>query len=483
MLKKCLAGTAIAGLLSWAALTWAATLPDAKSLIGDASKAMGTDNLKTIEYSGSGADFSLGQAVNPSSPWPRFNDKSYTRLVDFEAPASRMERVRTQGENPPRGGGGQPLVGEQKAPPQIITANSPWQQQLDIWMLPPGFLRAAAMNNATVKSAKVNGKKYMVVSFMGQNKAMVNGYINDQNMVDRVETWLDNPVLGDMLFEADYSDYKDFNGIKFPTHILQKQGGYPVFELTITDVKTNVPAEIQAPPARGGGPGGPAGPATSQKLGDGVYLILGGYAAVAVDMKDYIVVIEGPQSEQRAQAIIDETKKLIPNKPIKYVVNTHHHFDHASGLRTFVAEGATVVTHQINKPYFEKVWANPHTLSPDRLSQSKVKPKFETMTEKKVMTDGNQVIELYRVQGSTHNDGMIMAYLPRVKVLVEADEFNPPANPNAPPPNPPNPYNVNLVENIDRLKLDVDRIIPIHYPADARVVGKSELLKAAGKTT
>ena len=104
----------------------------------------------------------------------------------------------------------------------------------------------------------------------------------------------------------------------------------------------------------------------SQKLADGVYLILPAYAALAVDFKDYIVVVEGPQSEERANAIIAEAKKDIPNKPIKYVVNTHNHFDHSSGLRTFIAEGATIITHQQNKAYYEKIFALPHTLNPDR---------------------------------------------------------------------------------------------------------------------
>jgi glyoxylase-like metal-dependent hydrolase (beta-lactamase superfamily II) len=258
--------------------------------------------------------------------------------------------------------------------------------------------------------------------------------------------------------------------------------------LAITDVKPNIDANIQPPQGRGrggfgggGGRGGANAETPTEKLADGVYLILGGYAAVAVEFKDHITVIEGPQSEERATQIIEATKKLIPTKPIKYVVNTHNHFDHASGLRTFVAEGATVITHQINKPYYEKVWATPHTLNPDKMAQSKAKPKFETMTEKKVLTDGEQTIELYRVDGSTHNDGMIMAYLPKLKILVEADEFNPPAQVATAPPASINPYNVNLEANIERLKLDVDRIIPIHYPNDSRKVSKAELMMAIGK--
>jgi glyoxylase-like metal-dependent hydrolase (beta-lactamase superfamily II) len=284
--------------------------------------------------------------------------------------------------------------------------------------------------------------------------------------------------LGDIPYETTFAGYKDFGGVKFPTHIVQKQGGYPVLDLTVTDVKPNVSANIQSaaapPPAAPGQP-------TSEKLGDGVYLILGGYAALAVDFKDYIVVIEGPQNDQRAEAIIAEAKRVIPNKPIKYVVNTHQHFDHAGGLRDFVAEGATVITHQMNKPYYEKVWANPHTLSPDRLAQNPKKPSFKTMTEKMVLTDGNHVIELYHLQNFGHNDGMIVAYLPKEKVLLEADGFNPPPQPLTKTPATISPFTASLAANIDRLKLDVQRIVPVHYPADNRKVSMSELQTAVGK--
>jgi glyoxylase-like metal-dependent hydrolase (beta-lactamase superfamily II) len=470
-----------------AALSVPAAAQDAKSVIAGASKAMGADNLKTVEYSGSGFDFAIGQAPNPNLPWPKFIDKTYTRQINFDTPASKMDRIRMQGENPPHGGGQQPIIGEQPQNQTIIVgANTPWVQQLEIWMMPQGFLRAAAAHNATAASQTVGGKKMTVVTFMGENKAKVNGYINDQNLVEKVETWIDNAVLGDLLFEAVYSDYKDFGGVKFPTKIVQRQGGHPILDLTISDVKPNAAVNIQPPQGRGGAPGGAPAPAAAagtptEKLAEGVYLILGGYASVAVDFKDGIVIIEGPQSDQRAEQIIAEAKKLIPNKPIKYVVNTHHHFDHSGGLRAFVAEGATVVTHEINKPYYEKTFVMPHTLAPDRLATSPKKATFETMTEKKVLTDGNHVIELHHLQGSGHNDGLLVAYLPKEKILIEADAFNPPAQMATAPPATVSPYTANLISAIDRLKLDFERVIPIHYPADNRAVAKAELMRAGGR--
>jgi glyoxylase-like metal-dependent hydrolase (beta-lactamase superfamily II) len=459
---------------------------DARRNVAAAAAAIGVDALRTVEFTATGYDFVLGQAYSPSSPWPRFVNISYTRAIDFQAPASRVDRVRIQGEHPPRGGGQQPVRGEQPQSQTIlVNANTPWQQQLEIWMTPHGFLRAAAARNAAARSRTIAGRTFTVVSFPGQNKAMVNGYVNDQNLVEWVETWFDDALLGDTPWEAVYSEYRDFGGVKFPMRIVQNQGGYPVFDLRVSSVRPNAPVTIQ-PQGRGGAAPAPQPPATPQeapaeKLADGVYLVGGGYASLVVDFKDYIVVIEAGQGEERSNAVIAAAKRLVPDKPIRYVVNTHHHIDHSRGLRTYVAEGAAIVTHRVNRPYFERVFAAPHTLNPDRLERSKRAPRFETLAAKKVMTDGNHVVELHHLEGNGHNEGLIVAYLPRERILVEADAYNPPAQPNAPVPSPVSPYTVNLVETIERLKLDVDRIIPVHLPADGRRVTRAELWRMAGR--
>jgi glyoxylase-like metal-dependent hydrolase (beta-lactamase superfamily II) len=484
MLKNAAAAVAFAVMLPWVG-----TAQDAKAVIASASAAMGVDQLRTVQYSATGFDFALGQSYNPQSPWPKFINKSYTRSVDFQVPASRVERVRLQGENPPRGGGQQPVRGEQpQAQTIVVDGNTPWLQQLEIWMLPHGFLRAAVRYNGSVKPQTVNGRRYNVVTFTGLNKAAVNGYLNEQNLVERVETLIDNPVLGDMPFEAVYSDYKDFGGVKFPTRIVQRQGGHPVFDLTVGDVRPNAPVTI-APPQGRGGPGAAGGPAggsqaaatPSEKIADGVYLILGGYASVAVEFKDHVAIVESGQNEARGEAVIAEAKRLVPNKPIRYIINTHHHFDHSSGLRPMVAEGATIVTHQVNRSFYERAFTSPRTLNPDRLSRAPRQPVFETMTDRKVMTDGNQVLELHHLAGNGHNEGFIVAWLPKQRILIEADAYNPPADANAPMPTPPSPYTVNLLENLERLRLDPARIIAVHYPADGRVVTKAELVKAVGR--
>ena len=472
MFKKCIAALGLA-----AALCVSAAAQDAKTVIANAANAMGADNLKTIQYSGSGTESSFGQAYDTKSGWPGFEVKTYTRTINFETPAWQIQRVNGDQPADRRGGGGAGAANQVV----IVNANTPWAQLADYYSTPFGFLRAAASMNSTVKSQTIGGKKYNVVSFTAPSKARVNGYIDDQNMIAKVETWVDTPLTGDTLLETTYLNYKDFNGVKFPTKIVQKQGDWAILDLNVAGAKPNVAANIQAPQGRGrGGEGGGAGgpqATSSLKLGDGVYAIAPAYASLAVEFKDFIVLFEAPQSEERTMAIINEAKKVIPNKPIKYVVNSHWHIDHSGGLRAAVAEGATIITHEMYKPWLEKALNTPHTLNPDKEQQVKNKVKIETMTEKKIITDGNQTIELYHQQGNLHTAGMIFGYVPKAKVLVEADGFNPPAQAGA--QGAISRHAPNLMDNIQRLKLNVETVVAIHYPADGRKVPFAEFEKAS----
>jgi glyoxylase-like metal-dependent hydrolase (beta-lactamase superfamily II) len=171
-------------------------------------------------------------------------------------------------------------------------------------------------------------------------------------------------------------------------------------------------------------------------------------------------------------------KKTVPNKPIKYVVNTHHHFDHAGGLGPFVAEGALVITHDVNKEFLAQSLAAPRTVQPDKVAQSGKKPTVEGMQDKRILSDGTRTVELHLIKGSVHHDGFIMAYLPKEKLLVEADAYTPGAA-NAAPPAQPNPLHVNLYDNIERLKLEVDQLLPLH----GRKVPLAELQKGIGKAS
>jgi glyoxylase-like metal-dependent hydrolase (beta-lactamase superfamily II) len=475
--------------VTFALLMLAGCARTAKNVVDDVGKEIGAGNLKSIQYSGSGYIYAIGQSFQPNDRYSKFNLKSYTRLVDYDKGALREEDVRTQFENPPRGGGVQPVIGERRAV-AFLSGDSAWnigangspaptsaaleERQLQLAITPHGWVKAAAAAaNPTMESKTEDGKPVTVVTFTLKGKYKVSGFVNDQNLLEKVDTWLPNPVLGDMLVETTYSDYKDSAGVKFPTKIVQTQGGFPVLELTVSEVQPNAAANIDVPEAVRSAPP-PAIRVESQKLGDGVWFLAGGtHNSVLVEFKDYVAVVEGPLDEGRSLAVIAEVKKLVPNKPIRYLINSHHHFDHSGGIRTYVAEGATIITHEMNRPYYEKTFAMPRTLSPDALSKNPKEAKFETVTDKYVLTDGARRLELYAVQGNGHNAGLLIAYLPKEKVLIEPDLFNPPP-PNTPPPPAVSPYTASLQETIKRLKLDVRQIAPLH----GRVVPVAELQKA-----
>jgi glyoxylase-like metal-dependent hydrolase (beta-lactamase superfamily II) len=480
MVKKLFVALPMLALLAGVALA-----QDAKTVLQNATKAMG--DVKSIQFSGTGHLSAVGQAWNPSSPWPETTVKSYTKTIDYGSQASREELVRNEGD-PPAKGGAAPFGGDQKQV-NMVSGQYSWNQpgnapqpavaaaeerQLQIWLTPHGFLNGAMQNNATAKK----GKGGTEVTFTAMGKFKVTGTIDSQNMVTKTETRIPNPVLGDMLVETDYSGYKDFGGVKFPATIVQKQGGHPLLDLAVTDVKANVPLDLSVPDAVKQAKLPPVA-VQSQKLGDGLWWLGGGsHHSVVVEYPTYITVIESPLNDERALAVIAEAKKLVPNKPIKYLVNTHNHFDHLGGVRAFVAEGAIVITNGMNKPYYEKIFKAPHTLAPDRLSQNPKKATYITVTDKYVLSDGGREIDVIHL-GDNHNEGMLVVYIPKEKVLVEADAFTPPA-PNGPPPAPRAlAFTKNLSANIERLKLDVVTIAPLH----GFVVPLAELEKLAGKGT
>jgi len=341
----------------------------------------------------------------------------------------------------------------------------------EIWSTPHGFLKAALANNATTKP--VNGG--IEVSFIINGKYRYVGIVNANNQVTQVSTWIDNPVLGDTLVETKFTDYKDFGGIQFPSQIVRTQGGHPVLDINVATAKANPPVDIKPPSDL---TKAPAVAVTSEKLADGVYYLTGGtHHSLAIDQTDHIVVIEAPLNEERSLAVIAKAKELIPNKPIKFLVNTHAHFDHAGGLRTFVDEGAEIVTIEPNQAYYQKVWAMPHSIKPDHLEASKKAPQFVSFNGKYVLTDGKRPIEIHSIAGNGHNDAFVLAYLPNEKILVEADAYTPAAA-NAPVPTTLNPYSVNLYENIQKLNLNVDKIAALHGP---RVVTLADLKTVIGQ--
>ena len=199
-----------------AALSVPGWAQDAKSILNAAAKAMGTDNLKTLQYSGSGSSYDeKGQHLVLSS---------YVRQMDLNAATSNVRLTRMQGTPP--------------APHtvnQTIAADSPWNVQFDFWLTPYGFMKGAIASDAAAEIKTVDGSPYRIVSFTLPSSHKVAGYINAMNMVERVEVRIDN----DVLIQGIYHSYEDFGGLKVPTIMVQKRSGELAQVLIVKDAKPN----------------------------------------------------------------------------------------------------------------------------------------------------------------------------------------------------------------------------------------------------
>ncbi len=456
---------------------------DARATLESASRALGAGTLRTLQYSAHGVSFAIGQSAVPGSAWPRFNIPSFTRAVNYETASLREEQVRSRAEMPPRGGG-VPAVGEARQI-ALVSGDLAWnvvgesvaaspvalvERQLQLWTTPHGVIWAAMASNATLQGR--------TIAFAVPGRYTVRATLDGSNLIEKVEAVLSSPVVGDMPIEIRYTDYREFGpaGVKFPTRIRQTAGGFPAVDFAVTDVLPNAPVDIQVPDAIRQATK-PYARVTSEAAADGVWYVTGGsHHSVVIEMKDHVIVVESPLNDERATAVIAEARRLVPSKPIRAVINSHHHFDHAGGLRAFAAEGIAVITHESNRAFFETALVAPATMTPDRQQAARRKVAVEGVRDKRVLTDGARAVEIHHMAGNTHADGLLLVYLPKERLLIQADAFTP-GPPNAPTPAIINPLSVDLADQITRLGLSVDRLLPLH----GRMVPLAELQRAIGR--
>jgi glyoxylase-like metal-dependent hydrolase (beta-lactamase superfamily II) len=389
-------------------------------------------------------------------------------------------------------------------------------RQLELAITPHGFLKTA-LASSDAKAIRMQyigasdfglsqfGRWVTIVSFTFLGKYKINGTIDDHNLVELVGTWFPNPVYGDMDYEMRYTQYKDFGGVKFPMLLHTHQGdprvnvAHNYYEYRVSSVKPNAPVTTMPVPEAVRAAVVQPARVESQRLADGVWMLGGGtHNSLLVAFKDYLAVVDAPNNEERSLAVIAEAARLVPGKPIQYVINTHHHFDHAGGLRTYLSQGTTIVTHESNKQYYLDIMFHPapRTLQPDRMALynpmywiSRRPPPIETVageprsTAKYVVTDGDRILEIDKVEDMSyelgdrsyaqgnHSVDMLIAYLPKEKILFNADLYSPPAQ--GAPPAAPTASMRTLQQNIKKLKLDVAQ----HVPAHGRVGTNEEFVR------
>jgi glyoxylase-like metal-dependent hydrolase (beta-lactamase superfamily II) len=491
---------------------------DPKPILAAAEKAIGADKLKCVTISGAGYSGQVGQQREAAwnVDWPRGELTNYRRVMNWEAGTMREEFDRKPGLNPASWKyglgwrGGTPLQRNSRqvfavsgkfawhmdgagAAPVAAHPDDAERWQLDLWINPPGFLKAAKLPGANPRAiwrwelgesgrdgATTVPERVTVVAITMLGKYRVDATINKDNILQRIHTWVPDPTFGDFNYEHEFTTgtHKDLgNGIRFPVLWHHHQGwddnfgalnvsaGHNAFGGTFAQIEPNVcPDSVEIPPAVR--TAAFALQVQARKLADGVYLMGGGsHNSVAIEFKDYVSVVEAPLDEARSLAVIEEVVKLFPNKPIRFVVNTHQHSDHAGGLRTYMHIGATIITHWKNFNFYNRDVLNyaPRTLKPDMLTlwpPTEVSEgyQYETVRENYALTDGTRRLLISYVQPLDHAEGMLMAYLPNEKLAIEADLLDSIGGPSG------SPTSANRVLRTHMLRLGMEgaTIVPIH---------------------
>ena len=311
------------------------------------------------------------------------------------------------------------------------------------------------------------GRKLQGVSYAQPNGAIYTLWIDTETRrLTRLEWLRDDAVDGDQLASYTYSGYRTEQGIPVPSRLVERRNGELIRDDTLAVALNSRPADslFVAPTsgfAEGGPTTGPEGEAI-RKLADNVWLLQqlpGGNRVMFVAFRDYVLVLEAPTPQFAATAVMDAVKKTVPGKPIRYVAFSHAHDDHAGGLRPYIAEGITIVTTPKTRSFVDRVAKAKHTLRPDALDLAPRAAVVETFTKKRVFTDGDMTVELHDIGPTSHVDEIVMAYLPKQKLIFQGDLVILPARGDVPPANA---LTAEFAKSIERLGLDVETIAGVH---------------------
>jgi glyoxylase-like metal-dependent hydrolase (beta-lactamase superfamily II) len=497
---------------------------DPAPILAAASKEIGEQSLRCITFSGTGYSGPVGQtfenAVNID--WPRSEMANYTRTINWETGTSKETFDRQPGLNPATwkyglgwvdgtptqknarqthmtngryswaidGEGGQPVA----VPPEDAEI-----YQLDIWLNAPGFLKAARMPGANPRAIwrweqiekgrdgnvvafgtpGSGSEKVHVVGITVLGKYRVDATINSQNIITRLKTTVNENALGDFNIEHESTNFIEAGTSKWPINWHSHQGWddnwqfyrkstghnayggkFPKVEANVCNDAVAVPESVKQAPAPN-----PAN-VVVEKMGSGIYLLGGGPAnSYMVEFQNFVAVFEAPGSEERSLAVIEQIAKLAPGKPIRWLIVSHPHFDHIGGIRTYNHIGATIVTHLKNLEFLNSdvLVYEPRTVKPDILSlwpPTEVAEgyNYEAIQENYVITDNSRILRVFYVQPLQHVAGMLMAYLPTERIAFQANLFDT----HEPPRQAQLPAMRSFYNQVQRMKLDVQTIAPVH---------------------
>ena len=447
-------------------------------LVEDTAEALGSlravRETTTLVLEGQGRTYRLGQNKSPHSDLSYYEVENYRLQVDFANERWRLRQDRTStfltgsplyGVQQTSGLDGDVAYDEQGGQTVRTSERVAADRWAEMYHTPLGIVLLALDETSSVSNLREEDGQ-QVVDITAANGTQFTLFVDGETgLPSKVMSSTYHPNLGDVGIETLFDDYAETGGLggfrarlTLPRTYTTNLDRFPVSEYLVSANPNGQVDDLAAPAdARSASPAMAAAIVEVEEVAGGVWYLTGqSHHSVLVEFDEYLVLIEAPQSETRALAVIERARELQPDKPLQYVVNSHHHFDHSAGIRAAVSEGLTVVTHELNRSFFEDMLARPHSIVQDAFARNAQPLTIETVTgdEPYELTDGSRTLQIFRIVDDAHCDGIVMAYLPRERILIEADAYSPTSL--------EAPFAEVLLRNIEDRGLRVNMILPIH---------------------
>jgi glyoxylase-like metal-dependent hydrolase (beta-lactamase superfamily II) len=415
--------------------------------INSAAEALGGKDriiaIQTLTIEGSGTAPNIGQNPHPEGPLPTWWVAEFKRSIDLAHNRARTEQHRIgmfpfalptdvrqsqslDGDvafniNAP---GNTKAEGRAQRAPHAAVAD----RRIEMLATPVTIVRAALDPKAKVGTPQKKGKEEWIVITTAQGDKLTLALDGTTHLPASVSWMTSSENLGDVVNTTSFEDYETVSGIRLPKRYITEIDFRNWISGDFSVAKNTVDGDVGdlAAPASAKGAIAPAPPpifVDVQQVAKHVWWLAGSGNAFSIlfEFDDHLTLFEAPTSEARTKAVIDKARATVPNKPLTEVIVTHHHFDHTGGLRTAVAEGLTVISHQGNEGIFKEMTSRKATMKPDLLTKSGKAMKFRGMDDTLVLKDSSMEVDLFRLHDNTHSPYLIAAYVPGDNLLVEGD--------------------------------------------------------------